>query len=254
MDGRQRAWGRAAAAAALAGLALAATGCMHVAGAKLYSDTAAPDGQFSDAKRQWAYDGETVTFELVCDAGAVHYVVFGAGGDEEVVDSGKDEGRFRWSSTFHAGIGDKQYLVYGKPYLVRGRRDYIYDRLDQKWHFYPGRTDPVDVGTDREQVIRLVCYRREFRVPVAGRGGPPKRIEVGLVKATGERTAVPPRPAGEPEARGFVVLGPDAKGLYTVSYTPTHTEVSRSGVTRAELLVEHADGSQERVQQDVDTP
>jgi hypothetical protein len=76
-----------------------------------------------------------------------------------------------------------------------------------------------------------------------------------LTKATGETTVIPPRRADAPaEARGFQLFGPDPKGGYEVLYSPTYQEVSRAGTTQVELLVTHADGTQEPLRQGLDTP
>ena len=58
---------------ALALVALAGTGCGPTAQSRLWADTALPDGGFSLQRHQWAYDGETVTFELECDPGMANY-------------------------------------------------------------------------------------------------------------------------------------------------------------------------------------
>ena len=240
--------------AAAAAVCLATAGCLYQAHARLWADTALPDGGFSTQSPQWAYDGEPVTFELECDPGAVHYVVFGTAGQETVVDFGKVAGRYRWTQAFSAGPEPRVCEVYATPYLVRGRRDWVYDKLENTWHFYPGASDRPDVETAAEQVMRITCYRREILVPIQPRSGPPKRIELSLRKADGRRTVVPARPPGKAEARGFLLLGPGKNGDYEIRYEPTYGEVSRAGKTRVDVVVEHADGSTEHLEKDIDTP
>ncbi len=230
------------------------TGCRRLAYARMWADTALPDGKFSIQRHQWAYDGEPVTFELETDPGGANFVVFGVDGDETVVQSGDVAGRYRWTRTFSVARDRQEYKVYAQPFLMHGKCDWIYDKRKDAWFFYPGRAERSDIPSAKEQTVRITCYRTEIRLPVEPRGGPPKRAELALVKMTGERTSIPRREGEESEARGFRFVGPDAKGACEVVYTPKHTEVSRAGQTRVELLVEHADKSLERIVKDVDTP
>jgi hypothetical protein len=223
-------------------------------GARLWADTAQADGSFSRQHRQWAYDGEPVTFELECASAPSVYVVFGVAGDDTVVNTAKIEGRYRWTHVFHAGPKPQTYEVYAIPLAIRGRCDWIYDKTDEKWYHYPGANERPDVQIADEQTIQITCYRLDVRVPFEGRGGPPKRVELSLTKADGTRKVIPPRPKREGDAAGFVLLGPDKTGAYEVAYVPRYDEVSRAGKTRVEVLVEHADGSVERLTQDLDTP
>jgi len=239
--------------AAVAALALAAAGCGMTSHARLWADTALPEGGFSLQPRQWAYDGEPVTFELEVDPGLANYVVFGIGGDETVVSIAKVEGRYRWTHVFHCGGRPQTFEVYAVPYLLRGKCDWIYDRNDDKWYHYPGIKETPDVPTDDEQRLKVTCYRVEVRMSFVARGGPPRAVELAFVKAGGERAVVRQRRATAGES-GFLLLGPDAKGLCEVTYVPHWEEVGRGDRTTAELLVEHADGSTERLRQGLQTP
>ena len=245
---------RAVAAVVLALACASLGGCRRLAYARLWSDTALAGGQFSIRQHQWVYDGEPVTFELETDPGGVNFVVFGVDGDETVVLSGDVAGRYRWTRTFAAGLEPREYEVYAQPFLMRGKCDWVYDKRKDAWFFYPGSSERPDVPSAKEQVMRITCYRTEIRLPVEPRGGPPKRVELVLTKMTGERTTIPPRDGANADARGFVVVGPGPQGAYEVVYTPTHSEVSRAERTRAELAVEHPDGSVERIVKDIDTP
>ena len=239
---------------AATGLAvLAGTGCGPTAHARLWADAAMPDGGFSLQPRQWACDGETVTFELECDPGVVNYVVFGMAGEETIVSTPKVAGRYRWTHIFRCGPRPKVYEVYAVPYLMRGKCDYVYDKNDDKWYHYPSRTDTPDIPTDREQRMQITCYRMEIKMRFEARGGAPKRVELSLTKEGGERTVVPRR-MREGDTPGFLLTGPDAAGLCEVVYVPRASEAGRTGKTLAELVIEHADGSVERLRQNLDTP
>ncbi|MBE3068830.1 MAG: hypothetical protein IMZ66_01200 [Planctomycetes bacterium] len=240
--------------AALVAAGAAGAGCGLTVPARLWADTALAGGEFSVAKRQAAYDGETVTFELECDPGAVHYVVFGVEDDETVVESGEVRGRYRWTRTFRTGPKPQTFEVHATPFLIRGKCDWVYDKAKDAWFFYPGTSEKSDIATASEQRIRITCYRREVCLRFTARDGPPASVELALVKPSGERTVVAPRPAGAPDARGFILLGPDGRGACEVVYTPDIGEVGRAGKTQAELLVTHADGSRQRLTQDIDTP
>lgn len=232
-----------------------AAGCGMPTHSRLWADTATPDGSMSLQKSQWAYDGEPVTFELECQPGSANFVIFGIKGDETVVDTAKVEARYRWMHIFHAGAQPQAYEVYASPYLMRGRCDWVYDKNDGKWYYYPGAGEKPDVQTAREQVMKITCYRVEVRFPFAVRGGPPKRVELSLTRADGGRKEIPRRPAAVKDGSGYLlVLGPDEKGACEVAYAPSYDEVSRAGATRVELVVEHADGSIERIAKDIETP
>ena len=241
---------------AAAAMALAcAAGCSMMPLSRLWADTATPDGSMSLQKHQRAYDGEPVTFELECQPGGVNFVVFGIKGEETVVDTGKVEGRYRWMHIFHAGTQLQDYEVYATPYLIRGRCDWVYDKKDGKWYYYPGASEKPDVQTAREQVMKITCYRVQVSLPFAARGGPPKRLELSLTRADGGRKEIPRMPAAVKDGAGYLLLlGPDAKGACEVVYAPSYDEVSRAGATRVELVVEHADGSLERIARDIETP
>ena len=244
----------AAACLGLAAIALAGPGCGLSAHARLWADTATADGSFSLQRRQWAYDGEPVTFELESDPGLTNFVVFGISGEEAVVDTTKVEGRYRWTHVFRCGPRPQTYEVYAVPYLMRGKCDWVYDKNEDKWYHYPGRTEKPDLPTDREQRIEITCYRVDVKVRFAARGGPPKGIELALIKDSGERTVIPQRRTVDSTVPGFLLLGPDATDRCEVAYVPRYGEVGRNGKTCAELTVEHADGSVERLRQDLDTP
>ena len=240
--------------AAMALAVLVGAGCEATAHARLWADTALPDGEFSPQRRQWAYDGEPVTFETECAAGLADYVVFGVAGDETVVNTPKVEGRYRWTRVFRCGPVAKVYEVYAVPYLIRGKCDYIYDRNEDKWYHYPGARETPDVPTDKEQRMQITCYQVEIKMRFAARGGAPKRLELSLTRDSGERVVIPQRRVAEVEKPGFLLTGPDAIGQCEVTYVPRAGEVGRAGKTLAERAIEHADGSVERLRRNLDTP
>jgi len=233
---------------------LASGGCIRHPTA-MWADTASPTGGFSNLHRQWAYDGEPVTFELECPVGT-NYVVFGVDGNETVIEEAASVGRFRVTRTFKAGPKPVTYEVYATPFVTRDRRDWYYDDVDKSWYFHPGSNDKSDIAVASEKSIQIVCYRREVHVKMEARGGAPTAVDLTLTTATGEVTRVPRRrPGDSPETRGgFLLLGPDKKGVFEISYQPTYKEVGRSGETLVEVLVTHADGTLERVRQSLDTP
>jgi hypothetical protein len=229
-------------------------GCGPQVYARMWADTALPGGKFSIKGHQWAYDGEPVTFELETDPGGVNFVVFGLDGDETVVASGDVAGRYRWTRTFSAGPEPREYEVYAQPFLMRGKCDWVYDKTKQAWLFYPGTAERPDIPSAKEQTMRITCYRTQIRLSIQAPGGAPKRVELALTKMTGERTSIPRREGEKTKDGGFRLVGPDKNGAYEVVYTPKHTEISRAGRTRVELLVERAGGSVERIVKDIDTP
>jgi hypothetical protein len=237
--------------ALLALATLAGAGCAGGT-VKMWADTATPLGDMSTVRHQWAYDGEPVTFEIECSPG-INYVVFGVSGDETVVEESSNLGKFSYTRSFKAGPKPIDYVVYANAYVVRGRRDYYYDSVEKAWRYHPRIGDRLDVGVYWERTIRVTCYRREIHARFMGHGGPPQSVELSLTKASGEPIAIP-RAAESPAQRGFQLLGPDPKGAYEVSYSPTYKELSRSGTTEVDVLVTHADGSKDRIRQSLDTP
>jgi hypothetical protein len=205
------------------------------------------------ARHQWAYDGEPVTFELEAPGGPAQYAVFTVDGKDTVVDFPDAAGRYRLTHVFRAGPEPQVFTIYASPYIIRGRRDWMYDSDAGAWNLHPRTDDPPDAESGPEQSMRITCYRREARLGFKDRGGPPKRLDLAVIRADGGRASVP-RQQVPGTGAGYVVVGPDAAGAREVVYTPLHREVSRAGKTRLELTVEHADGSIERIAKDVDTP
>jgi len=243
---------RYAALAAIGLMGAVVSGCTHVASARMWADSARPAGGFSTEANQWVYDGEPVTFELECDPGAVDYVVFGVDGEEHVVGVGAVKGRYRWTRAFQCGAEPRTLEVYAIPFLIRGECDWIKNRTDDTWDFYPGRNDKADVRTDREQTMKVTCYRKTLRFRFKGRGGAPKQATLILTRSEGGRDDITRDLQAGPDA-SWAVTGPD-DGIYSLTYTPSYQQVSRAGATHAELLVRHADGSTERLEQELETP
>ena len=242
----------------IAGLALAAVlflagGCGSMHTVRLWADAT---GEMTDAKHQWVYDGQPVNFVLDCPAG-VNYGVFDINGRDALVkEEDKDVGKYEFSHTFVAGEKPVDYEVHAGAYIVRGRRDWYFDSRENKWYYHPAANgDRADVQIGTDQTMRVTCYRREVRVRFDARGGPPRLVELVLAKPSGEKVSIVRRPPSAPAGRGgFVLLGPDVKGTCEVGYTPTWKEVGHGGKTAVEVLVTHADGSQERIRQSLDTP
>ncbi len=158
-------------AAALALVLCSGAGCAEPT-ARLWADTALPDGAMSTQSHQWAYGGETVTFELDCQPGSAQYVVFGIEGEETVVKIAKVAGKYRWTHVFAAGPKPHDIEVYARPFLIRDKCDYVYDKLEDKWYYYPGSGDKPDVQTCDEQTMTITVYRVELRLEARGAGRP----------------------------------------------------------------------------------
>ena len=241
-------------AAGLLAAGVFTSGCAP-AHATLWADTSLADGRFSAARHQWAYDGEPVLFELQVTPGGANYIVFGKDDEAAVVDMEEGRGQYRWTLVFQAGHEPQDYEVFAVPFIIREARDWVYDKNEKKWYFYPPRNDASDVQTAREQRMRITCYRAEISMTFKARGGRPRHVTLALVKGTGERVEIPQRPADAPaDARGFLLLGPNEKGECSVSYSPLYNEVSRAGTTQVEIVVAHGDGSVERLVEEIDTP
>jgi hypothetical protein len=243
-----------AAAVVLGGLTGA--GCMTT-DTRLWADTAEADGSMSTQSHQWAYDGETVTLELEAPPAAAHYVLFAMGKEEIVVNTPMIPGRFRLEHVFHCGAKPQTFEVAATPFLIRGKPDWIYEEAADKWLFLPGRNDKPDVETASERTMKITCYRVEAHFRFAVRGGKPKQVKLTLLKADGGKVDIPEAfLAITPKLSkpGYLVMYDAATGKCDVVYTPRYDEVSRAGKTLAELVVEHADGTFQRLQQELDTP
>jgi hypothetical protein len=77
---------------------------------------------------------------------------------------------------------------------------------------------------------------------------------LNLSRDSGERTVIARRQGAGGDATGFLFTGPDALNQCEVAYVPRYTEVGRTGKILAELVIEHADGSVERLRRNLDTP
>jgi len=221
--------------------------------ARLWADTGGPGG-FSYEKRQYAYDGQPVTFELECVPSKNLYAVFGTGSQDAVVNTPTSAGRYRWTHAFAGGIKPTTYEVYAAAFEVRDRCDWVYNKLKDTWECYPGSNDKPDVKATLDLVVEIRCYRVQVRVKFLGRGGPPREVGLALVKPSGESVRIPRRRGVAADSPGFILLGPDNDGAYEVSYAPTFKEVGRGGKTRAEVVIEHSSGAVERLVQELDTP
>jgi hypothetical protein len=241
--------------------ALAVGGCegpltraMGLGRAHLAADTADPAGKFTAEAHQFAYDAEPVTFRLDTQGGTLTYAVFNVEGTDTVVELPKTLGLYELTHRFHAGHQPLDYAVYATAFVVRGRRDWLYDKNEGTWHLHPWPNDPADVVVTPQQSLQITCYRRRIRLAFESPGGAPRALALTLTTASGHKTEVPRRPGPEDPAEGFFATGPAVGGTWEVSYTPTHEEVSRAGTTHVELLVEHHDGSVERIETEVETP
>jgi hypothetical protein len=250
-----------------AGIGLAAAlGCLAAGGcttteARLWADTAEVDGSLSLASHQYAYDGEPVILELEVPPGSAQYVLFGVGKDEIVVNTPMIPGRFRLTHTFHCGAKPQTFEIVATPLLIRGKCDWIFDDAEGKWLYYPGHNDKPDIATAPDCTMKITCYRVEAKIAFKARGGPPKRATLSLIKADGKKVNVPmgmltsrSDGVGSADPKGFLIYGPDSSGKCEVVYSPKYDEVSRAGKTLAELVVEHSDGTLERLEQERDTP
>lgn len=229
--------------------ALLSAGCGGKA--VLWGNTASSkDDGFSTDKVQWAYDGETVTFDFWTKSSS-DYVVFECTGDAVAVPM-DDKGTFQWSRSFKAGTEPKNYTVWATGYLRRGRVDWVYDKTAKEWYILQGYRDKADKITG-EKRMTIRCYRIELRIEIAAPEGRPKSVSLALIKEDGTRVKVAQRTSLLGDKRGFLLIGPE-DGNYHVLYAPTYKEVSRTGYTIAEVIVEHAGGRIARIEQRWQTP
>jgi hypothetical protein len=144
--------------------------------------------------------------------------------------------------------------VYAALFMIRDKCDWVYNKQKDNWEQFPLPNDKPDIKAAPEQVVQIISYRVEVRMKFAGRGGPPKQAVLTMVTPSGDSIRIPQRKGAALDGPGFLLLGPDAEGMYEVSFSPSYKEVGRGGKTRAELVVEHANGRTERVVQELDTP
>jgi hypothetical protein len=221
--------------------------------ARLWADTGGAEG-FSTAKHQFVYDGQQVVFELEAAPSRTLYAVFDLSNKVTIVNMPTEAGRYRWSHAFSGGEKPTVYEVIVTGFDVRDKCDWVYNKQKDTWELYPGINDKPDVQATPERIIKITCYRAQVQQKFTSRGGPPKQVSLVLVKPNGENVPIPQRRGTAPDAPGFLLLGPDKDGACEVSYSPTYKEVSRGSTTRAEVLIEHADGSTERLVQQLKTP
>lgn len=232
---------------------LASTGCLFHEPCRLLADTARPGGEFSAQRNQWAYDGETVTFQMECAPGAGHFVLFTVQGKDYVVETPQAAGLYRWTHVFRAGAGPQVYTVSVSPFLMRGKCDWVYNSSTGAWDYYPGATNKPDIVVGDEQTMKITCYRAAVRFRFKAARGRPEGLTLSLTRDTGQ-TSQRRTPQARTDDRLIALSGPDKDGFCEVTYAPTCEEVSRSGKTHAKLQVEYAGGETAVLEQDIDTP
>ena len=232
---------------------LASAGCLYHEPSRLLADTALPGGEFSAQRTQQAYDGEPVTFEMQCAPGAGRYVVFSLQGKDYLADIPQAAGVYRWTRVFHAGATPQTYTVNASPFLVSGKRDWVYNRTTESWDYYPGPNDKPDIARGEEQQMKIICYRATVRFRFKSALDRPEGLVLTLTTDTGQTSRHSASQARTDERR-LALAGPDKDGFFEATYTPTHEEVSRTGKTHAKLVVAYAGGETTVLEQDIETP
>ncbi|MBN2584704.1 MAG: hypothetical protein JXL80_16700 [Planctomycetes bacterium] len=243
---------------ALLAVTCAATGCAELLmdRAKLFGDTYTRDRSgFSDHGPQWAYEGEAVTFDFAPDPDITDYAVFSwPGGTNEYIDKRdtfETDRFYRTVHRFEAGREPRQYVVSAEAYAIYQQNDWYYDRDTGEWVYHLTHNDVRDTRVGSAS-LKVVCYRVEIAMTFKPGARQVKNAVLLLLKDDGSR--VERRMKVDQEQPGFELVGPDAKGVYTVRYVPTWNEVNRTGTTEIELRLTYADGSQDVISQTIDTP
>jgi len=232
---------------------LAGAGCLFHEPCRLLADTALPSGEFSPERHQWAYDGETVTFEMECAPGAGHFVLFTVQGKDCVVETPQAAGLYRWTHVFKAGAGPQTYTISATPFLMRGKCDWVYNRTTGAWDYYPGTTNKPDIMVGGEQRMKITSYRTTVRFRFKALRGRPEALTLGLTTNT-VQTARHSTSQARADVPPIALVGPDKDGFCEVTYTPTYQEVSRAGKTHAKLEMVYAGGETAVLEQDINTP
>jgi len=235
-----------------------AGGCgqMFLDRAVLFADTYTEDGSgFSEKSPQWAYEGETVTFDFAPDPDVTDYAVFTLpNGTQEYIDRRTaldTDGFYRVTGRFVAGRESRQYTVSAKAYTVRRQRDWYYDRESKKWVLHVTQSDQADSQVGSAS-LKVICYRSQVEMTFAPGSRRTQDAVLVLLRSDGTRTERRVKvDGGQP---GFDLIGPDAKGTYTVRYVPTWDEVNRTGKTDVELHLSYADGARDVIRTTIDTP
>ncbi len=237
-----------------------ATGCsilgtMWFDRATMYADTRtlANDG-FTNRSPQRAYEGEQVTFDFAPDYDVSDYAVFYLpGGSRRYVDrldTGDTPPYFRAIGSFKAGREPRTYTVEAIGFNVRGQNDWYYDKDKKQWVYHLTQGDQQDfkVGS---ALMKIICYRVELDMHFSPGSRRVTDIVMIIIKGDGTRVERRLKIGDEP---GLEIIGPDFQGEYRARYVPRYSEVNRVGETDVELRLTFADGTQEVIRQEIDTP
>ena len=197
--------------------------------AAMYADTrtAAGDG-FTSKSPQYAYDGEPVTLDFQPDPGATDYVIFtwpnGTSdvlGRQHLTPTG-----YRGVGVFKAGRQQRSNVIRATAYMMRGERDWYYDKDQKLWVYHLVKSDLPDWKVGEAQ-MEIICYRVDIDLTVGGAGKRVKDAVLTISRDDGSNTIRRLQPAAGTPA--LTLIGPDAGGRYQVRYTPTWKEVNRVG-------------------------
>ena len=230
-------------------------GTMWFDRATMYADTRilAKDG-FTNRSPQWAYEGEPVTFDFAPDFDVTDYAVFylpdGSrryAGRLETVDTTP---YFRAIGGFTAGREPRTYTVEAVGFNVRQQNDWYYDKDKKQWVYHLTQGDQQDYKTGSAR-MKIICYRVELDMPFSPGSRRVTDVVIIIIKGDGIRVERRLKIGDEP---GLEIIGPDSQGRYSARYVPKCNEVNRVGKTDVELRLTFADGTQQVIRQEIDTP
>jgi hypothetical protein len=222
--------------------------------AVIYADTRISSGDgFTLKSPQWAYEGEPVTLDFGPDLSVTDYVVFSwpDGKVDVLTRADVQKNFFRGVGTFKAAAEPRKCTVRATAFMRRTQADWYFDQDKKVWVQHISATDTPDLAVGSAE-MEIVCYRRTVDIEFNAGGRVLADAVLHVIKGDGTRVSRRTKgAAGEP---ALEVLGPDAKGVYRVRYTPTFKEVSRTGQTDVELVLSFKDGTQDTVSRKIDTP
>ncbi len=199
--------------------------------------------------------GETVQFRFQVNPGlfACDYALSKNLATNKYADCGPpDQGVFTWQQRFGQPTPpDRPIRIRVDGYMEVWRRDYlpINGELVPPEH----RADQADELLGRD-TIELRVYQAVFAFDVALSEAEPDWTSARLVIRGDDDRVLAMRGRRGPDGRGFSVSGPNAAGLWSVTYQPTPHEVRLEGRTRAVLEVADRTGRIHTFETVVDTP
>jgi len=189
----------------------------------------------------YVHVGETVQFRVPVQPDNASYVVINLEG-QEILAQKVNKGDYAFTWTFDEKRRDRRVYLEARAYRQVEHMDYLNES---------GRLRKLQAGNDPPDVLlgvvrmQVVCYQSQLVIQLST----PGRVEPNWSRAVldiyGPKDKVSKVGLGQPGADGFVALGINSAGMFTVMYEPKIGEIRKTGKTKAVLTFPNPSGEGE---------